>query len=791
MADEMKKVGIVFKADGSVNFQKTLKEVNQSINENRSAFKLAQSEWDKSTSAVDKLRTRQEYLSNQTEAYGQKVKELTDILKQQEEAENRDEAAISKTREQLNNAQSSLNYYQQGLEEVNNELESGTAKFQDYADKVDAVGGKFESASKKMAGISAASAGLLTGTAKIASNFEDAMAKVSTIADETVVSMDDMKSAIMELSNETGIASTDIAENVYNAISAGQDTADAVNFVKNATTLAKAGFTDSAAATDLLTTALNAYGLEASEVTNISDTLIMTQNLGKTSVNELASSMGKVIPTANANNVAFKQLSTAYAVMTAKGVNTAESTTKINAMLAELGKTGTKVDVTLREKTGNSFSELMNKGMSLSDVLAIIKDSADEQKLAFGDLWSSTQAGSAALTLLGDSADGFNSVLAEMENSSGATQTAFNKLDTTSTQVKIAMNELKNTGIELGEEALVSAKPVLEDICEMVKELSEWFSSLDDNQKKMIVTIALVVAAISPVLMVIGKVIGLVSTIITILPTLKAGIAAVNAVLEANPVLAVIIVIEILIATIMYLYQNCEWFRDGVNKIGKEIAELFTEKIPEKIDNVINWITDNWQGLLLVLVNPFVGGFKLLYDNCDAFRDFIDGWIDKIKEKIDNLIDKFKQIGTDIEEAWQAVKDAIKLPHFDIKGSFSITPPKTPKISVDWYAKGGILNHPTIFGANGDTLMGGGEAGAEAVLPIKLLMEYMRNANAESNAQLIETLPAMIAEAVRQMPVEIALYLGNKLLSEEMTDMVVKKMNKQNSNVQKFKGASG
>lgn len=791
MADEMKKVGIVFKADGSVNFQKTLKEVNQSINENRSAFKLAQSEWDKSTSAVDKLRTRQEYLSNQTEAYGQKVKELTDILKQQEEAENRDEAAISKTREQLNNAQSSLNYYQQGLEEVNKELESGTAKFQDYADKVDAVGDKFESASKKMAGISAASAGLLTGTAKIASNFEDAMAKVSTIADETVVSMDDMKSAIMELSNETGIASTDIAENVYNAISAGQDTADAVNFVKNATTLAKAGFTDSAAATDLLTTALNAYGLEASEVTNISDTLIMTQNLGKTSVNELASSMGKVIPTANANNVAFKQLSTAYAVMTAKGVNTAESTTKINAMLAELGKTGTKVDVTLREKTGNSFSELMNKGMSLSDVLAIIKDSADEQKLAFGDLWSSTQAGSAALTLLGDSADGFNSVLAEMENSSGATQTAFNKLDTTSTQVKIAMNELKNTGIELGEEVLVSAKPVLEDICEMVKELSEWFSSLDDNQKKMIVTIALVVAAISPVLMVIGKVIGLVSTIITILPTLKAGIAAVNAVLEANPVLAVIIVIEILIATIMYLYQNCEWFRDGVNKIGKEIAELFTEKIPEKIDNVINWITDNWQGLLLVLVNPFVGGFKLLYDNCDAFRDFIDGWIDKIKEKIDNLIDKFKQIGTDIEEAWQAVKDAIKLPHFDIKGSFSITPPKTPKISVDWYAKGGILNHPTIFGANGDTLMGGGEAGAEAVLPIKLLMEYMRNANAESNAQLIETLPAMIAEAVRQMPVEVVLYLGNKLLSEEMTDMVVKKMNKQNSNVQKFKGASG
>ena len=115
---------------------------------------------------------------------------------------------------------------------------------------------------------------------------------------------------------------------------------------------------------DVLTTILNAYGLEATEVTNVSDMLIQTQNLGKTTVAELSSAMGKVIPTANANSVALDQLCTGYAIMTANGVATAESTTYMNSMLNELGKTGSTTDTILREKTGKSFGELMSSGSS-------------------------------------------------------------------------------------------------------------------------------------------------------------------------------------------------------------------------------------------------------------------------------------------------------------------------------------------------------------------------------------------------------------------------------------------
>lgn len=776
MADEMKKVGIVFKADGSVNFQKTLKEVNQSINENRSAFKLAQSEWDKSTSAVDKLRTRQEYLANQTEAYGQKVKELTDILKQQEDAENRDEAAISKTREQLNNAQSSLNYYQQGLEEVNNELESGTAKFQDYAKKVEETGEKLENAGKSLTKNVTApilAVGTAAGVAwkKLDEAYDNIAAGTGATGEALQELQDSFDNVYGNFKFESASTSSAIAD-INTRFGFAGDTLEecTVKFLK----FAEVNNADVSNAIADVSRYMGNANISASEYGNVLDALTAASQASGITVTKLSENLTKY-----------------GASMRGLGFDTSESI----ALFAQWEKSGMNAEVAFSgmQKAVVNFSKSgKDAKKEFKNVLDQIKNAPDithATSLAVETFGNKAGPSLAEAIKKGEfSVDDF---LKTVQKSEGQLEASFDAMQDPIDNAEVATHSLQLAGAELADTAMKSLTPVIEDLTEDVKEFNEWFSKLDDDTKETIVKVALIVATVGPILVITGKIIGLVSTIITILPTLKAGIAAVNAVLEANPVLAVIIVIEILIATIMYLYQNCEWFRDGVNKIGKEIAELFTEKIPEKIDNVINWITDNWQGLLLVLVNPFVGGFKLLYDNCDAFRDFIDGWIDKIKEKIDNLIDKFKQIGTDIEEAWQAVKDAIKLPHFDIKGSFSITPPKTPKISVDWYAKGGILNHPTIFGANGDTLMGGGEAGAEAVLPIKLLMEYMRNANAESNAQLIETLPAMIAEAVRQMPVEVVLYLGNKLLSEEMTDMVVKKMNKQNSNVQKFKGASG
>ena len=233
------------------------------------------------------------------------------------------------------------------LEQVNRELKDH--KLDAFANGCDKAGQKLEAFGQKMMVVSAGIAAFATGAAKMAVDFEDAIAKVSTIMDTGAMSVEEMEDAIVNLSNETGIAAGEIADNVYNAISAGQKTGDAVNFVRQSTKLATAGFAESGDTLDLLTTILNAYGLEAEQVTNVSDMLIQTQNLGKTTVAELSSAMGKVIPTANANKVALDQLCAGYAIMTANGVATAESTTYMNSMLNELGKTGSTTDVILRE----------------------------------------------------------------------------------------------------------------------------------------------------------------------------------------------------------------------------------------------------------------------------------------------------------------------------------------------------------------------------------------------------------------------------------------------------------
>lgn len=185
-----------------------------------------------------------------------------------------------------------------------------------------------------------------------AAGFETALAKVSTLADTSVVSMDTIKAQLVSLSGETGVAVESLAEATYQALSAGVDTANVVDFVSTATKLSVAGFTESATAVDVVTTALNAYGLAGSDAEKVASMLVKTQDLGKTSVGELAATMGRVIPTAAAYNVSLDQLSASYAIITASGTNTAIATTNLGAMFNELASEGGTVATILEEQTG-------------------------------------------------------------------------------------------------------------------------------------------------------------------------------------------------------------------------------------------------------------------------------------------------------------------------------------------------------------------------------------------------------------------------------------------------------
>ena len=274
---------------------------------------------------------------------------------------------------------------------------------------------------------------------KSAMDVESAFAKVNTLLrddTDTTAYFNSIKAA----SQETGIAVTDFAEATYSAISASVDQANAVEFVTQAVKLAKGGFTDVATAVDILTTAQNAYGLSASETMDIANKLITTQNLGKTTVGELAAAMGRVIPTAKSYNVDLATLSATYAVLTKNGIQTAESTTYLNGMFNELGKSGTTAANVLKAETGKSFDELMDSGWSLSDVLQVLQDEANRTGVSINDMFGSQEAGKAAASLI-DHADELVSATAEMQDSAGATEKAYKKMSST---VSEQLQKLKN-----------------------------------------------------------------------------------------------------------------------------------------------------------------------------------------------------------------------------------------------------------------------------------------------------------------------------------------------------------
>lgn len=379
-------------------------------------------------------------------------------------------------------------------------VENAGQSMQKFGEKSESVGNNLNKS------VTAPIIGVGTATAKLATDFGSSMAKVSTIADTTQVPIGDLKESILNLSDDTGVAASSIAESAYQAISAGQSTGKAVNFVTESTKLAKGGFTDAATSVDTLTTILNAYGDKAGDVTSVSDKLIMTQNLGKTTVDQLGASMGKIIPTANMYGVSLDNITSAYVTTTKNGIATAESTTYLNSMLNELGKAGTDVSDMLKEKTGKSFQELMESGMSLTDVLGIVQEACAESGKSIGDVFSSQEAAKGAATLV-QHADDFNSAMQSMANSAGATNEAFNKIDSSNAEnFAKALNSLKNAGIQFGEAVVPVVVPVFTELVSVVKSTADAFNSLPEPMQDMVVKGLAIAAAVGPVVTVFGKV---------------------------------------------------------------------------------------------------------------------------------------------------------------------------------------------------------------------------------------------------------------------------------------------
>lgn len=377
----------------------------------------------------------------------------------------------------------------------------------------------------------------LMGCTQASMEFETAMAKVGTIADESQKPLGDMRNEILALSGETGKSVGELAEATYQAISASVATESAVDFVGTANKLAVGGFSDTTTAVDILTTAINAYGMSADDAAKISDVLITTQNLGKTSVAQLGASMGMVIPLAAAYNMDLEDLSASYALLTANGTQTAQATTYVKAALNELGSTSSVVGSTLKKKTGKTFAELMAEGNSLGDVLQVLADSVDGDTTAFNNMWSSSEAGVGMLSILNSGTSKYNSLVQAMEGSTGAATTAFEKMSETGEFAQQRFqNATENLKIAIGDELA----PVLMELQQSGADAMEWATEFVKEHPEVVAAVTALAAALA---VLAAALVGLL-----VVQQVTTAFTKFSAALLANPVGAVAVALTALTA---------------------------------------------------------------------------------------------------------------------------------------------------------------------------------------------------------------------------------------------------
>lgn len=663
------------------------KELTAKIQAQTQMMKLHQERVLNINATIDKQKEKQSELAKKIEEVSKKheesikttgknseeTKKLGDELKELKEEYAKNEKAIESSNNQLVNATTKMNntekamlQNQKALEDINKEIaNSKIDKLAENFEKVSEASGK---ASDKLKPVSTAIAGAATASVAASITFEDSMAKVSTIADETEVSYDNMKKSIIDLSNQTGISANDIADNVYNAISAGQATGDAVNFVTNSTKLAKAGFAEAGQSLDVLTTIMNAYGLEADQVGMVSDTLVQIQNKGKTTVAELASTMGKIIPTANSMGVSLDQLGAGYALMTSKGISTAETTTYMNSLLNELGKSGTKASEALKKGTGKTFQELTEGGYPLGDVLVMLEKEAKKSGVSLADMFGSAEAGKAALVLATDSGDAFNSLLEDMGNSLGATDAAFEKVNnTTGNKLKQSLNEVKNSAINMGD----TLAPVTSMVAEGFSKITGMLSNLSSEQLKTIAGIGAGVITLNVALGAFSKLTKGISTVVKGIKSIKTAFnaiktigVAVKAFALANPVTLIIAGIVALIAVIAMLWNKCEWFRELCYSLFEGLKQAWDATV-QFFKSCWDWFVGLWNAAVEGVKNIWQGicdFFKLIWQGvCLYFETVWNVWKTAFEIVVNVIMAIWQGICNSIKFAWQVIVDFIKL----------------------------------------------------------------------------------------------------------------------------------
>ncbi len=473
--------------------QETLQKHSETMMENKAAMEQAQSEYQKNVEALGKN-------SEETKKSKQNLDEQTDAYKRSEAQVRSNEKSVNGYTIQMNKATGEVKRMESELSKSNG--------FAVLSQNLEKSGKKIESTGKKISGAGQSlTFGLsipiaATGVAcvKMASDFETSSAKVSTISDETVMSMDKMKQGALDLSTSTHDDINDINQAFYQAMSAGIKTSDSLKFVGDAVKLAKGGFTDTTTAVNTLTSVLNAYHMKASEANTISDQLIKTQDLGKTTVGELGQSLGQVIPIAASLHVKTQDLFSSIAELTKNGMPASEAIVAVRAALSSVLKPS-KDTAMAAKQMGLNFSAAHLQNVGFAKFIDEIAKATGGNAQKMSELFKNVRALNGMTVLAGSSNEDFNQTLKNMSGATGATNDAFEKMESTgAAKLGAAINTLKNDGIRAGEDLM----PAVAKVADSVANLADRFSQLSPQEQETILKIAGITALIGPLMQGVG-----------------------------------------------------------------------------------------------------------------------------------------------------------------------------------------------------------------------------------------------------------------------------------------------
>ncbi|MGN0252297.1 MAG: phage tail tape measure protein [Oliverpabstia sp.] len=624
-----------------------MKETGENAKGLKESQKILETAYDQASAKV--ILTEQS-LDKAKEAYGensvevQKMKNaLYDAKIQEQDLKNQ----LDETTKKLKAQYSITGYLSKGFKTAGDHI-------QGFAGKVKAVGGGIESAGKKLMPLTTGIVGMGVAGSKMALDFEDGIANINTLLDDDS-HLEGYKNTVRKLSDDTGMSISTMTDGMYQAISSlGDGGKETEKIFGTMAKSAKAGGAEVADSVSLISAGMKGYGSVNDETAQkISDLAFMTAKLGVTTFPEMAKSMQPLFPLSSSLGISLEELFGTMATGTGVTGNTAEVSTQLKAVLSNLMKP-TEAMQGLIEKYGYSNATAMIESEGLSGVLKILQDETGGQSDKMAELFSSTEALTLMTALTGAQFDTFNEKLGQMGDVSGTTEEAMGKLETKGDSIRKTMNLAKNTLMETGTVLMDSLAPVIVDVADGVKNLTEGFSKLNPEQQQTILKIAGIVAIAGPLLIGIGKVTTGISSVIGVAGKLTSGIGGLIGIIGGlSPTFLIVAgVIAIVVAAGVLLYKNWDKIKEFAGNLKDAVVEKWTalkDGIASKTEEIRQGASEKWESIkqaTLEKAEEIRSGVKEKYEQVkETMGTVMEAAKSTVDQKLNNIKSAYESHG--------------------------------------------------------------------------------------------------------------------------------------------------